>query len=79
MKKNVRVFAAGFITCLMLFACATTAFAAANGTTVTAMLNGSVKMMLNNVAYTAKDDSGNVLLPITYTIDPVSAIITSWR
>lgn len=50
----------------MLFACATTAFAASNGTTVTAMLNGSVKMMLNGTEYKAKDANGNELLPITY-------------
>jgi len=66
MKKNVQIFMAGFITCLMIFASATTAFAAANGTSVTAMLNGTVKMMLNGSEYTAKDQNGNVLLPITY-------------
>lgn len=66
MKKNVRSFMAGFIACFLLFACATTAFAASNGTTVSAMLNGSVKMMLNGTEYKAKDLNGNVLLPITY-------------
>ena len=55
----------------MLFASATTAFAAANGTTVSAMLNGSVKMMLNGNDYNAKDTSGNVLLPITYNNPPI--------
>ena len=42
MKKNIPIFMAGFITCFMLFASATTAFAAANGTTISAMLNGPV-------------------------------------
>lgn len=68
---------AGFISCLMLFACATTAFAAANGTTITGMLNGTVKMMLNGNEFIAKDDSGNTLLPITYnsrTYLPVRAL-----
>lgn len=77
MKKNVFMFMAGFIACFMLFASATTAFAAANGTTVSALLNGSVKMMLNSSAYSAKDTSGNVLLPITYnnrTYLPVRAL-----
>lgn len=77
MKKNIPIFMAGFITCFMLFASATTAFAAANGTTVSAMLNGSVKMMLNGNNYNAKDTSGNVLLPITYnnrTYLPVRAL-----
>ena len=77
MKKNIPIFMAGFITCFMLFASATTAFAAVNGTTISALLNGSVKMMLNGNAYTAKDTSGNVLLPITYnnrTYLPVRAL-----
>jgi len=77
MKKNAHIFIAGFITCFMLFASATTAFAAANGTTVSAMLNGTVKMMLNGNDYKAKDTSSNVLLPITYndrTYLPVRAL-----
>ena len=65
MKKNIPIFMAGFITCFMLFASATTAFAAVNGTTISALLNGSVKMMLNGNAYTAKDTSGNVLFACT--------------
>lgn len=77
MRSNVRVFMAGFISCIRLFACATTAFAATNGTTVSAMLNGTVKMMLNSNEFVAKDDSGNTLLPITYnsrTYLPVRAL-----
>lgn len=68
---------AGFISCFVLFASATTAFAAASGTSVPAMLNGAVKMMLNGSEYKAKDQSGNVLLPITYdnrTYLPVRAL-----
>lgn len=77
MKKNVQIFIAGFISCLMLFASATTVFAAASGTSVPAMLNGAVKMMLNGNNYVAKDQSGNELLPITYnnrTYLPVRAL-----
>lgn len=77
MKKNISIFMAGFIACFMLFASATTAFAAANGTTISAILNDSVKMMLNGNAYNAKDTSNNVLLPITYnnrTYLPVRAL-----
>lgn len=66
MRKNIRTFMAGFMVCFILIATATSAFAAANGTTVTAMLNGSVKMMLNGREYKAKDTNGNVMLPITY-------------
>ena len=66
MKKNVHIFMAGFLTCFLLLASATSVFAAANGTTISAMLNGTVKMMLNGSEYKAKDNSGNVLLPITY-------------
>ncbi len=77
MKKNVHLFMAGFITCLLLFASVTSVFAAANSTTISALLNGTVKMMLNSTEFKAKDTSGNILLPITYnnrTYLPVRAL-----
>ena len=77
MKKKVHIFMAGFITCLLLFASVTSVFAAANGTTISALLNGTVKMMLNSTEFKAKDTSGNILLPITYnnrTYLPVRAL-----
>lgn len=77
MKKNLQSYMAGFLTCFLLFASVTTAFAAVNGTTVSALLNGTVKMMLNGNVYNAKDASGNVLLPITVnnrTYLPVRAL-----
>lgn len=66
MKRNMSVFMLGFITCFMLFGSLLTAFAGSNGTSISALLNSNLKIMLNGSDFNAKDSNGNVLLPITY-------------
>lgn len=65
MKKNLISFITGFLTCTILVLGAITVSAAAQGTSITALLNGSIRIMLNGKEFTMKDSSGAVLLPIT--------------
>jgi len=66
MKKKLFSFVAGFITCAVLVSGIATSFAAGQVTSISALLNNSIKIMLNGNEFTMRDTDGTTLLPITF-------------
>lgn len=66
MKRKWLSFIAGFITCAVLAVGISVSFAAGQTISISALLNNSIKIMLNGNEFIMRDASGIALLPITF-------------